>query len=105
MFRKGIPALKQALFLTDYPLDVSPLAKHHATIPGLVDRFQIFIGGLECGNAHDLLHCKLIKKAGNRPLPVLLPGAPGDCGKTQVSTVLYGFCALARARARSRYKR
>ncbi|MDQ6660067.1 MAG: lysine--tRNA ligase [Chloroflexota bacterium] len=51
MFRKGFPDLKQALFLTDYPLDVSPLAKHHSEIPGLVDRFQPFIGGLECGNA------------------------------------------------------
>ena len=27
MFRKGIPALRQAFFLTDYPLDISPLAK------------------------------------------------------------------------------
>ncbi len=51
MFRKGIPALRQALFLTDYPLDVSPLAKQHREIPGLVERFQPFIGGLECGNA------------------------------------------------------
>ena len=51
MFRSGIPVLRQALFLTDYPLDISPLAKHHREIPGLVDRFQPFIGGLECGNA------------------------------------------------------
>jgi len=63
MFRKGIPELKQALFLTDYPLDVSPLAKHHATIPGLVDRFQIFIGGLECGNAFTELNDPLDQRA------------------------------------------
>jgi len=63
MFRKGIPALKQALFLTDYPLDVSPLAKHHATISGLVDRFQIFIGGLECGNAFTELNDPLDQRA------------------------------------------
>ncbi len=49
MFRKDIPELKQALFLTDYPLDVSPLAKKHREIPELVERFQPFIGGLECG--------------------------------------------------------
>lgn len=51
LFRKGIPELKQALFLTDYPIDVSPLAKKHREIPGLVERFQPFIGGLELGNA------------------------------------------------------
>ena len=51
MFRKGNAALRQAIFLTDYPLDVSPLAKQHAEIPGLVERFQPFVGGLELGNA------------------------------------------------------
>ena len=51
MMRKGIPALKQALFLTDYPLDVSPLAKQHSEVAGLTDRFQPFVGGLELGNA------------------------------------------------------
>lgn len=51
MLRKNIPALKQALFLTDYPLDISPLAKTHRADPGLAERFQPFIGGLEMGNA------------------------------------------------------
>jgi lysyl-tRNA synthetase class 2 len=51
MFRKNIPALRQALFLTDYPLDVSPLAKPHRSVAGLVERFQPFVGGLELGNA------------------------------------------------------
>jgi lysyl-tRNA synthetase class 2 len=51
MLRQHIPALKQALFLTDYPLDVSPLAKTHRDEPELAERFQPFIGGLECGNA------------------------------------------------------
>jgi lysyl-tRNA synthetase class 2 len=51
MLRKNIPALKQALFLTDYPLDISPLAKTHRAEPTLAERFQPFIGGLECGNA------------------------------------------------------
>jgi lysyl-tRNA synthetase class 2 len=63
MFRKGIPSLRQALFLTDYPLDVSPLAKHHRQIPGLVERFQPFIGGLECGNAFTELNDPLDQRA------------------------------------------
>ena len=63
MFRKGIPALRQAIFLTDYPRDVSPLAKDHRTVPGLVDRFQPFIGGLECGNAFTELNDPLNQRA------------------------------------------
>jgi lysyl-tRNA synthetase class 2 len=63
MFRKGIPELKQALFLTDYPLDVSPLAKKHRDIPGLVERFQPFIGGLEIGNAFTELNDPLDQRA------------------------------------------
>ncbi|HLI68833.1 MAG TPA: amino acid--tRNA ligase-related protein, partial [Ktedonobacteraceae bacterium] len=63
MFRKGIPDLKQALFLTDYPLDVSPLAKQHREVAGLVDRFQPFIGGLELGNAFTELNDPLDQRA------------------------------------------
>jgi lysyl-tRNA synthetase, class II len=63
MFRKSIPVLRQAIFLTDYPRDVSPLAKDHSEIPGLVDRFQPFIGGLECGNAFTELNDPLDQRA------------------------------------------
>jgi lysyl-tRNA synthetase class 2 len=63
MFRKGIPALKQAFFLTDYPLDVSPLAKQHSEIAGLTDRFQPFIGGLELGNAFTELNDPLDQRS------------------------------------------
>jgi lysyl-tRNA synthetase class 2 len=63
IFRKGIPVLRQAIFLTDYPRDISPLAKDHSEIPGLVDRFQPFIGGLECGNAFTELNDPLDQRA------------------------------------------
>src|SRR5216683_441296 len=63
MFRQGHPALRKALFLTDYPLDVSPLAKQHREIPGLVERFQPFIGGLEMGNAFTELNDPLDQRA------------------------------------------
>jgi lysyl-tRNA synthetase class 2 len=63
IFRKGIPALRQALFLTDYPIDTSPLAKQHTEIPGLTERFQPFIGGLECGNAFTELNDPLDQRA------------------------------------------
>ena len=63
MFRKGHPDLKQALFLTDYPLDVSPLAKQHSEVAGLTDRFQPFVGGLELGNAFTELNDPLDQRA------------------------------------------
>ncbi len=63
MFRKDIPELKRALFLTDYPIDVSPLAKKHREIPGLVERFQPFIGGFELGNAFTELNDPLDQRA------------------------------------------
>nr|BBH88723.1 lysine--tRNA ligase [Thermosporothrix sp. COM3] len=63
MFRKGIPELKQAMFLIDYPLDLSPLTKKHRSKPGLVERFQPFIGGLEVGNAFTELNDPLDQRA------------------------------------------
>lgn len=63
MFRKGIPELRQALFLIDYPLDVSPLTKQHREVPGLVERFQPFVGTLEMGNAFTELNDPLDQRA------------------------------------------
>ena len=63
MLRKDIPALKQALFLIDYPLDISPLTKQHRSIPGLTERFQPFVGGLELGNAFTELNDPLDQRA------------------------------------------
>lgn len=63
MLRKGIPSLKQAFFLIDYPLDISPLTKQHRSIPGLTERFQPFVGGLELGNAFTELNDPLDQRA------------------------------------------
>jgi lysyl-tRNA synthetase, class II len=56
MMKKGLPELKQALFLTDYPLDVSPLAKQREDDPTTVERFQPFVAGFELGNAYTELN-------------------------------------------------
>ncbi len=63
MLRRGIPALKQAFFMIDYPLDISPLAKLHRSTATLAERFQPFIGGLECGNAFTELNDPLDQRA------------------------------------------
>jgi lysyl-tRNA synthetase class 2 len=50
------PALIAPTFLTDYPVELSPLAKAKPGNPTVVERFQPFIAGLELGNAYTELN-------------------------------------------------
>lgn len=50
------PTLIQPTFILDYPRDITPLAKAKPDDPAHVERFEFFIGGLECGNAFSELN-------------------------------------------------
>lgn len=49
------PTLIQPTFITTYPIEVSPLTKKTED-PRFVDRFELFIGGFEFGNAYSELN-------------------------------------------------
>ncbi|MEX0784906.1 MAG: lysine--tRNA ligase [Dehalococcoidia bacterium] len=50
------PKLIQPTFLLDYPVELSPLAKRKPGNPRLVERFEVFFGGFEAGNAYTELN-------------------------------------------------
>ncbi len=50
------PAIVQPTFVIEFPREVSPLSKQKPGDPELVERFELFIGGLECGNGFSELN-------------------------------------------------
>lgn len=54
--------LIQPTFITEYPIEVSPLAKKKASDPRLTERFEVFMAKMEMGNAYSELNDPIDQK-------------------------------------------
>ena len=56
------PNLIYPMYITDYPLSLSPLSKKKEEDPKLVERFELFVGGKEIANAYTELNDPIDQK-------------------------------------------
>jgi lysyl-tRNA synthetase class 2 len=70
------PTLEAPTFVIDYPLDTSPLTRAHRSQPGLAEKWDLYIGGMEQGTAYSELVDPVVQR--ERLTAQALKAAAGD---------------------------
>ncbi|WP_145187034.1 lysine--tRNA ligase [Planctomycetes bacterium Pla163] len=80
------------IFVTDYPIQISPLAKASPEDPRVAERLELFIGGMEIGNGFSELndpaeqHRRFAEQVASKD-----PEAPGEVDVDYVQALEYGM--------------
>jgi lysyl-tRNA synthetase class 2 len=86
------PHLTGPVFCTDYPVDISPLAKASPEDPRLAERFELFIACMELGNAFTELNDPAEQERRFREQVASKdPEAPGEVDYDYVQALEYGM--------------
>jgi lysyl-tRNA synthetase class 2 len=56
------PKIIQPTFITDYPKETTSLCKAHRSNPDLIERFELFVGGMELANAYTELNDPILQE-------------------------------------------
>lgn len=85
-------ALEGPVFLTDYPIEICPLAKAKPENPRLAERFEVFVAGMELGNAFSELNDPFEQaRRFEEQVATKDPEAPGEVDWDYVQALEYGM--------------
>lgn len=70
------PTLHAPTFVRDYPVETSPLTREHRSVPGLAEKWDLYVRGMELGTAYSELVDPVIQR--ERLLDQARLGARGD---------------------------
>ncbi|MCE1178203.1 MAG: bifunctional lysylphosphatidylglycerol synthetase/lysine--tRNA ligase LysX [Micrococcales bacterium] len=86
------PATLEPTFYVDFPQETSPLTRPHRSVPGLVERWDLVVGGMELGTAYSELTDPLDQR--RRLVEQSLKAAAGDPEAMQVDETFLGDLEL-----------
>ncbi|MBI1381031.1 MAG: lysine--tRNA ligase [Planctomycetaceae bacterium] len=85
-------ALEGVVFVVGYPIEISPLAKADPENPGVAERFELFVGGMEVANGFSELNDPAEQaRRFEEQIATKDPEAPGEVDVDYVQALEYGM--------------